>query len=112
MSENQSADLEKRHKAMKDLKDFHKKETEKKQLEMERLRITHEEFLRDLNAEHKQKAENAKAKYASLFASLDASNKKKPAPTANPLKSKAQKQSPAQSRKRKAADDDAASVIY
>jgi hypothetical protein len=53
-----------------------------------------------------------KAKYASLFASLDASNKGKPSkPATNPLKGKAQKQSPAQSRKRKsAADEDNAKV--
>jgi len=48
-----------------------------------------------------------KAKYASLFASLDAGKKEKKSPAANPLKSKAQKQSPAQSRKRKVEDDNA-----
>lgn len=47
-----------------------------------------------------------KAKYASLFASLDAANKGKPSPDANPLKTKAKKQSPAQNRKRKAAEED------
>ena len=46
-----------------------------------------------------------KAKYASLFASLDASTKKTSTKTANPLKSKPQKQSPAQNRKRKAQDN-------
>ena len=51
-----------------------------------------------------------KAKYASLFASLDAANKGKPSIDANPLKSKAKKQSPAQNRKRKAADEDNAKV--
>ena len=50
-----------------------------------------------------------KAKYASLFASLDAAKKEKQSPTANPLKSKA-KQSPAKNRKRKA-DEDNAKVI-
>jgi len=48
-----------------------------------------------------------KAKYASLFASLDAKKKEKKSPAANPLKSKSQKQSPAQSRKRKVEDDNA-----
>ena len=48
-----------------------------------------------------------KAKYASLFASLDAAKKEKKSPVVNPLKTKAQKQSPAQNRKRKADDDNA-----
>ena len=48
-----------------------------------------------------------KAKYASLFASLDASSKGKSPAASNPLKSKTQKQSPAQNRKRKADEDNA-----
>lgn len=48
-----------------------------------------------------------KAKYASLFASLDAAKKEKKSPAVNPLKTKAQKQSPAQNRKRKKDDDNA-----
>ena len=51
-----------------------------------------------------------KAKYASLFASLDASNKRKSTTANNPLKGKAQKQSPAQNRKRKAVQEDNAKV--
>ena len=64
------------------------------------------------NLTSKQKTQTQvppKAKYASLFASLDAAKKDKQSPTANPLKSKT-KQSPAQNRKRKA-DEDNAKVI-
>ncbi|GFH53532.1 hypothetical protein CTEN210_10008 [Chaetoceros tenuissimus] len=66
MTETQAADLEKRNNTMVDLRAYHEKETQKKHLEMDRLRTVHEESLRDLIAEQKCKTENAKAQYASL----------------------------------------------
>lgn len=63
-----------------------------------------------LNKQKKPTTVPPKAKYASLFASLDASNKRKSTTANNPLKGKAQKQSPAQNRKRKAVEEDNAKV--